>query len=61
MGINIAWMFVSIRLLGVIHKRDSLYLTAKAFIIAELVTSITWHLCCLTIYQQPVDNLWTKG
>lgn len=61
MGINIAWMFVSIRLLGVIHKRASLYLTAKAFIIAELVASITWHLCCLTIYQQPVDNLWTQG
>ena len=61
MGINIAWMFVSIRLLGVIHKRASLYLTAKAFIIAELVASITWHLYCLTIYQQPVDNLWTQG
>lgn len=61
MGINIAWMFVSIRLLGVIHKRTSLYLTAKAFIIAELVASITWHLYCLTIYQQPVDNLWTQG
>ncbi|HEL1645405.1 TPA: GHKL domain-containing protein [Streptococcus suis] len=61
MGTNIAWMFVSVRFLGVIHKRTSLYLTAKAFIIAELVASITWHLYCLTIYQQPVDNLWTQG
>ncbi|HGA1339925.1 TPA: hypothetical protein ACIRI6_000860 [Streptococcus suis] len=61
MGINIAWMLVSIRFLGVIHKRTSFYLTAKAFIIAELVASITWHLYCLTIYHQPVDNLWTQG
>ena len=36
-------------------------MTAKAFIIAELVASITWHLYCLTICQQPVDNLWTQG
>lgn len=61
MGINIAWMLVSIRFLGVIHKRTSFYLTAKAFIIAELVAAITWHLYCLTIYHQPVDNLWTQG
>ncbi|CYW55998.1 two-component sensor histidine kinase [Streptococcus suis] len=61
MGINIAWMLVSIRFLGVIHKRTSFYLTAKAFIIAELVASITWHLYCLTIYPQAGDNLWTQG
>lgn len=61
MGINITWMFISVRWLGVIHKKTTLYLTAKAFIAAELVASITWHLYCLIIYQQPVDNLWTQG
>ncbi|HFU4204001.1 TPA: GHKL domain-containing protein [Streptococcus suis] len=57
MGLNIAFMYLSIYLLGVVDKKVSLYLTAKAFIAAELVASIAWHIYCLTIYQQPVDNL----
>ncbi|MER0122135.1 GHKL domain-containing protein [Streptococcus sp. ZJ93] len=61
MGINISWMFVSIYLLGVKQQKTALYLTAKAFIAAELVASLSWHLYCLTIYSQPVDNLWTQA
>ncbi|MGT2715979.1 sensor histidine kinase [Streptococcus respiraculi] len=60
MGINISWMFASIYLLGVKQQKTALYLTAKAFIAAELVASLAWHLYCLTIYSQPVDNLWTQ-
>ncbi|MGT2799558.1 ATP-binding protein [Streptococcus marmotae] len=61
MGINISWMFASIYLLGVKQSKTALYLTAKAFIAAELVASLAWHLYCLTIYSQPVDNLWTQA
>lgn len=61
MAINIVWMFLSIHCLGMTYSRSTVYLTAKAFIIAELVASITWHLYCLLIYQQPVDNFWTQA
>lgn len=61
MTTNIIWMFCSIYLLGVDNQKVTLYLTAKAFIAAELVASIAWHIYCLTIYQQPVDNLWTQA
>lgn len=61
MTMNIIWMFCSIYLLGVDNQKLTLYLTAKAFIAAELVASIAWHIYCLTIYQQPVDNLWTQA
>lgn len=61
MAINICWMFASIHLLGVYQKKTALYLTAKAFIAAELVAALAWHLYCLTIYQQPVDNFWIQA
>lgn len=61
MAINSSWMFVSIYLLGVRQRGLALYLTAKAFIAAELVASISWHLYCLTIYQQPIDTFWTQA
>ncbi|WP_228065076.1 ATP-binding protein [Streptococcus cuniculi] len=61
MFLNICWMFASIYLIGVHQKKTALYLTAKAFIAAELVAALAWHLYCLTIYQQPVDNLWMQA
>lgn len=60
MALNICWMFGAIYFIGIRQKKLTLYLTAKAFIAAELVASISWHLYCLTIYQQPVDNNWTQ-
>ena len=60
MALNICWMFGAIYFIGIQQKKLTLYLTAKAFIAAELVASISWHLYCLTIYQQPVDNNWTQ-
>lgn len=60
MALNICWMFGAIYFIGIRQKKLTLYLTAKAFIAAELVASISWHLYCLTIYQQPVDNSWTQ-
>lgn len=58
---NVAWMFTSIRFLGVHQMRTAFYLTAKAFIAAELVASVSWHLYCLIIFQSPADNLTTQA
>lgn len=57
MAINVAWMFCSIRILGVTHKKTAPYLTAKAFISAELAASISWHLYCLFILGTKADSM----
>lgn len=56
MALNVCWMFISISLLGVSRMSSRLYLTAKAFIAAELVASVSWHLYCLTLLNTSYDN-----
>lgn len=46
MFVNITWMYFSFHLLGTSFKL-SFYLTAKAFVAAELVAAFSWHLYCL--------------
>lgn len=61
MGINVAWMFFTISLLGIANTFTRLYLVAKAFVAAELVASISWHVYCLTLYKTPLDHVLTQG
>lgn len=56
MAFNVCWVFVAISLLGVTRTSTRLYLTAKAFVAAELVASVSWHLYCLTIFFTPYDT-----
>lgn len=56
MFINVCWMFLSIYLLGVKRITTCLYLTARAFVSAELVASIAWHIYCLTVFQYSYDS-----
>lgn len=56
MALNVCWMFVSISILGGKKLPTRLYLTAKAFISAELVASVSWHIYCLTIYHTSFDT-----
>lgn len=60
MVINVCWMFVTISLLGVTRTPTRLYLTAKAFIAAELVASVSWHIYCLTIFNTDYDTTLTQ-
>ncbi len=57
MALNVCWMFVSISILGGEKLPTRLYLTAKAFISAELVASVSWHIYCLTIFHTNFDTL----
>ncbi|KXT79026.1 ATP-binding protein [Streptococcus sp. DD13] len=59
--LNIVWMFLSIRLLGVSKLSLQLYQTAKSFIAAELVASVSWHLYCLLLYKSPYDSGWSQA
>ncbi|MGT2912016.1 GHKL domain-containing protein [Streptococcus cameli] len=57
MLINIAWMYASISFLGVSKPLTQIYLTAKAFVAAELIASISWHIYCLTLLKTSYDSL----
>ncbi|WP_394405285.1 sensor histidine kinase [Streptococcus sp. 20-1249] len=60
MALNVTWMFASIHILGVTHRKMTPYLTAKAFISAELAASISWHIYCLFILGRPFDSLFSQ-
>ncbi|MFC3927599.1 ATP-binding protein [Streptococcus caprae] len=57
MALNIMWMAFSFILLGVSKRRVILYQAAKAFIMAELVAALAWHLYCLTLFRTAIDQL----
>ena len=57
MALNVCWMFIAISILGGKKLSTRLYLTAKAFISAELVASVSWHIYCLTILDTRLDTL----
>lgn len=56
MLINVTWMFASIALLGISKPLTRVYLTAKAFVAAELMASVAWHIYCLTLLGTTYDH-----
>lgn len=56
MVINVVWMYLHIYLFTH-HNRISLYLTAKAFVAAELLASLSWHLYCLLFFKTGNQSL----